>query len=1418
MNRASPLPPHVAEAVDASLARRAASMSGNAVAAALLASVKIAADSERGRGSNPGRSRSGFRGSRGSRAWRLRAGDATDAHRALFAATATRAATEMRFQELCRAAAATATWAERRGAPAREIADAVVAVNKGMTRALPRLTFTSESSASASSASSSSSSSSSSSNSNTNSDANVDDAVFATRGAFSRSLKMYCKLIRTGNGRVRTGLQRAVFDAVTRALPETDGFEWGETDLLGLLASTQDFASLAVRRGGGEKERAARDAKRSDASDDDDDDDADDASDDAAADASETSASSSSDTSRVPEALRDAIFLAVERALDRTSLGFFPAAVARHLSTFATRDPEKFRARSSTSEAMNRCVLRLVPELDARRASALAFELARAEAAGAIVLSDEVRAALRGTAARDVATMPSRTAVSALNSKMRAEHVARKASERERRARKRGVDGGAGGEDAGGSGWDASTSTSSDFGETNRDALFAAATRDVASFRGWDAALLARVAGYFRERPGSTFAKPPAPELVAALDRAAREFVAKYRDERHRNARDDDDSSSSDWSSSDDRSSDDWSSDDWSSDDWSSESSGSSPSSSSSSVPRRRPNASATLMVFEEYAKLRAVDGNPFAISSETMRMLLDAAVADLPRAPYAQLESFCAAIRRADDVDASRTRTFASRARDATEARMLAVVASNPPWKRPRAPGSALRLAIAWRDAFGGDAAASGSASMRDDLRLAMAEELAAKSRFMDPRTVVETLGVAADMGTNAPMTGATFAVLKSSLARAGRDDGPHSPETLRAALDALARLTRPENGALGRSDKALTRRLASRLCRDVAETWEANDRARESSRGSGSNPRAEFADAVADLRRLAACANWGRPDGWFWTESIPAAAAIARAMETESATIEDAVDALGVLGDLRASFQNVASESRGGARGERSGERGLALETRARRSGRRGFEPRPERDFDVASEAQPPVVAFPPEIARVAAALIRRVESAARDGAMDVGAADGRDVARAVAAAAAFARDDPARETLPRIQGLLVAAETHVRATNQRGDDDKDDDRDGSYSDMTWGGRDGSRSRRATPRGMSKFDALGVTLRALVELADADADVSDASDASDADASAGNASSRVPVGLLDALDARVAEDVALSVSSKTPSNALFTLAANWESTCRLALRCGATMPSGAAAGEAALRLARENPDDIKSHVAAQIVRCVAHAETIRERERERARESSNVPASGRSERSERDAGLAAALVERRAASWDPRRTASTAPAVAALARRFPDSNEVVDAARAFLLAFAATTKKKNVSRDGDGDGDGDGVGVAANASGESRDFRAANRLNARELAVVARACAELAELAVAASARGAWKGDAAEETAAAAEAARVAAIAPGAGAAAGASREVRAEVAAAVERMEAAAARCALESADGGGNKFESMFVAGG
>ena len=413
-----------------------------------------------------------------SATWRSREGDATEA---LFAATAAKAPTEMRFRELRRAAAAMATWAERRGAPAREMADAVVAVNKGMTRALPRLTFSFADEASDS---------------------------FATRGALSRTLRTYGALIRAGNARVRTGLQRAVFDAVTRALPETDGFEWNERELLGVLASTGAFASLGDAR----RDRSDASSEYS-----------------YATSAAETS---SSDASRVPDALRDAIFLAIERALDRTALGFFPAAVARRLSTFATRDLEKFRARLSTSEAMHRCVLRLVPELDARGVSALAFELARAEAAGALVLSDEVRATLRETAAKDVAAMPSRTAVSALNARMRAEHAARKARTRDGRP-------GAGrGADSVSSGWDASTNH---LGETNLDALFAAATRDVASFRGWDAALLARVAGYFRERPGSTFAKPPARELVAALDDAAREFVAGCRGDDERDAGGDED-------------------------------------------------------------------------------------------------------------------------------------------------------------------------------------------------------------------------------------------------------------------------------------------------------------------------------------------------------------------------------------------------------------------------------------------------------------------------------------------------------------------------------------------------------------------------------------------------------------------------------------------------------------------------------------------------------------------------------------------------------------------------------------------------------------------------------------------------------------------------------------------------------------
>ena len=1028
MNRACPIPPHVAEAVDASLSRRAASMSSNAVAAALLAAVTFDADSVRD--SNPGRKNTSSASHRGG--WtprrtpreshpRVSSGDATAA---LFAATAAKAPTEMRFRELRRAAAATATWAERRGAPAREMADAVVAVNKGMTRALPRLTFTFADEAS-------------------------DEASdFATRGALSRTLRAYGALIRAGHARVRTGLQRAVFDAVTRALPETDGFEWNERELLGVLASTGAFASLGDAR----RDRSDASSEYS-----------------YATSAAETS---SSDASRVPDALRDAIFLAIERALDRTALGFFPAAVARRLSTFATRDFETFRARVSTSEAMHRCVLRLVPELDVRGVSALAFELARAEAAGALVLSDEVRDTLRDTAAKAVAAMPSRTAVSALNARMRAEHAARKARTRDGRP-------GAGrGADSVSSEWDASTNH---LGETNLDALFAAATRDVASFREWDAALLARVAGYFRERPGSTFAKPPARELVAALDDAAREFVAGCRGDDERDAGGDEERP---------------------------------PGASSSSSPSS--HASASLTVFEEYAKLRAVDGNPFEITSETMRTLLDAAVANLPDATYAQLEAFCAAIRRADDDDASRekreTRAFASRARDATEARMLATVASNPPWKRPRAPGSALRLAFAWRDAFGVDA----TASMRDDLRLAMAEELAVKSRHMDPRTVVETLGVAADMGSNAPMTGATFAALKSSLARAGRDRGPHSPATLRAALDALARLTHPKNAALGRGDKVLTRRLASRLCGDVEETW---DSIRSSSRAS-SNPGFEFADAVADLRRLAACANWGRPDGWFWTESVPAAAAIARAAETttESATIEDAIDALGVLGKLRASFRNVA---------EGDGARETPETEPARRSRRN-----PNAEFEPEHRRAPrhSPHEFPSEISRVADALLRRVESAAREGATPFGAADGRDVARVVAAAAAFARDDATRATLPRIQGLLAVAETLARLETSSTSDDEvgstSDDEVGSYSDDEVGSySDGSRSRPAARRGMSRRDASGVTVRVLVELADADA----AAVSENVPAAA-----FVPAGLLDALDARVARDAALSVSSR--------------------------------------------------------------------------------------------------------------------------------------------------------------------------------------------------------------------------------------------------------------------------------------------
>ena len=198
-----------------------------------------------------------------------------DATAALFAATAAKAPTEMRFRELRRAAAAMATWAERRGAPAREMADAVVAVNKGMTRALPRLTFTFADEAS-------------------------DEASdFATRGALSRTLRAYGALIRAGHARVRTGLQRAVFDAVTRALPETDGFEWNERELLGVLASTGAFASLGDAR----RDRSDASSEYS-----------------YATSAAETS---SSDASRVPDALRDAIFLAIERALDRTALGFF---------------------------------------------------------------------------------------------------------------------------------------------------------------------------------------------------------------------------------------------------------------------------------------------------------------------------------------------------------------------------------------------------------------------------------------------------------------------------------------------------------------------------------------------------------------------------------------------------------------------------------------------------------------------------------------------------------------------------------------------------------------------------------------------------------------------------------------------------------------------------------------------------------------------------------------------------------------------------------------------------------------------------------------------------------------------------------------------------------------------------------------
>ena len=92
--------------------------------------------------------------------------------------------------------------------------------------------------------------------------------------------------------------------------------------------------------------------------------------------------------------------------------------------------------------------------------------------------------------------------------------------------------------------------------------------------------------------------------------------------------------------------------------------------------------------------------------------------------------------------------------------------------------------------------------------------------------------------------------------------------------------------------------------------------------------------------------------------------------------------------------------------------------------------------------------------------------------------------------------------------------------------------------------------------------------------------------------------------------------------------------------------------------------------------------------------------------------------------------------------------------------------------------------------------------------------MAAVTRACAEVAEVAEVASARGAWKGNAAEETAAAAKAARRGE--PTAGGDGDA--RIRAEIAAAVERMEAAAARCARESDDGGGKTFESTFVEGG
>ena len=175
---------------------------------------------------------------------------------------------------------------------------------------------------------------------------------------------------------------------------------------------------------------------------------------------------SSSDASRVPDALRDAIFLAIERALDRTALGFFPAAVARRLSTFATRDFETFRARVSTSEAMHRCVLRLVPELDARGVSTLAFELARAEAAGALVLSDEVRDAATARTCGDALA----TAVSAQRAHARGTRAKGTHARWTTRAGR--------GADSVSSEWDASTNH---LGETNLDAHRAAT--DVASFR-----------------------------------------------------------------------------------------------------------------------------------------------------------------------------------------------------------------------------------------------------------------------------------------------------------------------------------------------------------------------------------------------------------------------------------------------------------------------------------------------------------------------------------------------------------------------------------------------------------------------------------------------------------------------------------------------------------------------------------------------------------------------------------------------------------------------------------------------------------------------------------------------------------------------------------------------------------------------